>query len=128
MEVLRPFWYLTLWISKRHTIPLHRVIQVYNDKFDYVDGVMRALAKKKTKLKKNLYFTMQVACQKLSKYYAEVTLMTVLHPITVHILDPLRKWRSFRMWDIAIDMIPEEETSHTTQYREAFLYYMENEY
>jgi len=48
MEVLRPFRYWTLWMSKRHTVTLHLVITVYNVMFDQMDGVMRALAKKKT--------------------------------------------------------------------------------
>jgi hypothetical protein len=45
MEVLRPFRYWTLWMSKRHTVTLHHIITVYNDMFDHMDGVMRALAK-----------------------------------------------------------------------------------
>ena len=36
-------------MAKRHTVTLHQVITVYNDMFDHMDGVMRALAKKKTK-------------------------------------------------------------------------------
>jgi len=45
MDVLRPFQYPTLWMSKRHTVALHHGITVYNDMFDHMDGVMRALAK-----------------------------------------------------------------------------------
>jgi hypothetical protein len=48
MEVLRPVRYWSLWMSKRHTVTLHHVITVYNDMFDHMDGMMRALAKKKT--------------------------------------------------------------------------------
>jgi len=40
MEVLRPFRYLTLWMSKRHTVTLYHVITVYNDMFDHMDGVI----------------------------------------------------------------------------------------
>jgi hypothetical protein len=36
--------------------------------FDHMDGMMRALAKKKTQWKEDLYFAVKVACQKLSKY------------------------------------------------------------
>jgi len=73
MEVLRPFRYWTLWMSKRHTVTLHHVITVYNDMFDHMDGVMRALAKKKPQWKEDLFFAVKLAQQKLSKYYAEVT-------------------------------------------------------
>ena len=48
MEVLRPFRYWTLWMSKRHKVTLHHVITLYNDMFDHMDGVMGALGKKKT--------------------------------------------------------------------------------
>jgi hypothetical protein len=72
MEVLRPFRYWTLWMSQRHTVTLRHVITVYNDMFDHMDGVMRALAKNKTPLKEDLFFAVKLARQKLSKYYAEV--------------------------------------------------------
>ena len=39
MEVLMPFQYWTLWMSKRHTVTLHHVITIYNDMFDPMDGV-----------------------------------------------------------------------------------------
>jgi hypothetical protein len=48
--------------------------------------------------------------------------------ISAHILDPFRKLRSFRKWDNGMDINPEDETSYTTQYEEAFLKYVENEY
>ena len=46
-DVLRPFRYWTLWMSKRPTVTLHHTITVYNDMFDHMDGVMRALAEKR---------------------------------------------------------------------------------
>jgi len=91
MEVLRPFRYCTLWMSKRHTVTLYQVITVYNDMFDQMDGVMRALAKKKTQWKEDLFFAVKLARQKLSKYYVEVTPMTGMLLISAHILDPFRK-------------------------------------
>jgi hypothetical protein len=48
--------------------------------------------------------------------------------IATHILEPLRKLQSFRKWDKRMDINPEEEISDTTQYQEAFLKYVENEY
>ena len=33
-------------MSKRHTVTLHHVSTMYNDVFDHMNGVMRALAKK----------------------------------------------------------------------------------
>jgi len=38
-------------MSKRHTVTLHHIVTVYNNMFDHVDGVMRALANKKTQWK-----------------------------------------------------------------------------
>jgi len=115
MEVLRPFRYWTVWMSKRHTVTLHHVITVYNVMFDHMDGVMRALAKKKTQWKEDLFFAVKSAQQKVSKYYAEVTPTTGMLLISAEILDPFRKLRSFRTWDKGMDINPEDETSYTTQ-------------
>jgi len=128
MEVLRPFRYCTLWMSKRHTVKLHHGMTVYNDMFDYMDGVMRFLAKKKTQWKEDLFFAVKLARQKLSKCYAEVTPTTGMLLSSAPILDPCRKLRSFRKWDKGMDINPEDDTSYTTQYQEAFQNYVENEY
>jgi len=96
MEVLRPFQYWTLRMSKRHTVTLHQVLVVYNDMFDHMDGVLWALATKRTKWKENLFFTVKLARQKLSKYYAEVTSTMGMELISSHILDPVRKLWLFR--------------------------------
>jgi len=128
MEVLRPFRYWILWMSKRHTVTLHQVITMYNDMFDHMDGVVRALAKMKTQWKEALLFAVKLARQKLSKYYDEVTPTTGMILISAHILDPFRKLRLFIKWDKGMDINPEDETSYTTQYQEAFLKYVENEY
>jgi len=93
-----------------------------------MDGVMRALAKKKTPWKEDKFFAVKLARQKLSKYYAEVTPTTCMRLVSAHILNPFRRLRSFRKWDKRIDINPEDETSYTTQYQEAFLKYVENEY
>jgi hypothetical protein len=115
-------------MSKRHTVTLHYLITVYNDMFNHMDGVMRALAKKKTQWKEDLFFAVKLARQKLSKCYAEVTPAIGMLLISVHILDPFRKLRSFRKWDKGMDINPEDETSYTTQYQEALLKYVENEH
>jgi len=128
MEVLRPFRYWTLWMSKRHTVTLHHHITVYNDMFDHMDCVMRALAKKNTPWKEDLSFAVKLAQQKLSKYYAEVTPTTGMLLISAHILAPFRKLRLFYKWDKGMDINPEDETSYTTQYQEALVKYVENEY
>ena len=48
--------------------------------------------------------------------------------ISAHIPDCFRKLRLFRQWDKGMAIYPEDETAYTTQYLEAFLKYMENEY
>jgi len=107
---------------------MHHAITVYNNMIDHMDGVMRALAKKKTQWKEDLFFAVKLARQKLPKYYAEVTPMTGMLLISAHILDPFRKLRSSRKWDKGMVINPEDETSYTTQYQEAFLKYVENKY
>jgi len=54
--------------------------------------------------------------------------MTGMLLIPTHILDPIRKLRSFGKWALGMDINPEDETSYTTQYQEAFLEFVENEY
>jgi len=113
---------------KRYTVTLHHVITFHNDMFDHMDGVMRALAEKKTPWKEDLFFAVKFARHKLSKYYTEVTPTTGMLLISAHILDPFRKLRSCRKWDKGMDINPEDETFYTTQYQETFLKYVENEY
>ena len=120
IEVLRSFRYWTLWMSKRHTVTLHHVTTVNNDMFDHMDGVMRPFTKKKTQWKEDLFFAVKLPQQKLSKYYAEVTPTTGMLRISAHSLNPFRSLWSFRMWDERMDINPEDETSYTTQYQEAF--------
>jgi len=91
-----------------------------------MDGVMRALAKKMTEWKEDLFFAVKCAWQKLSKYYTEVIPTTGMLIITAHIHDPFRKVWSVRKSDNGMDINPEDETSYTTQYQETFRKYVEN--
>jgi len=93
-----------------------------------MDGIMWTVAKKRTQWKEDLFFTMTLARQKLSKYYAEVTPSTGMLLISVQIFDRFRMLRSFRKWDKGMCFNPEDETSYTTQSHEACLKYVENEY
>jgi hypothetical protein len=93
-----------------------------------MDGVMRALAKKKIEWKEDLFFAVKLAREKLSNDYAEVSPTTGMLQISAHILNPFRMLRSFRKWDDGMDINPEDEASYTTQYQEAILKYVENEY
>jgi hypothetical protein len=128
MEVLRPIQYWTLWMSMRYTVTLHHIITEYNDMFDHMDGVMRTLAKKKTQRKEDLFFAVKSARQTFSKYYAEVIPTTGMLLICAHILDPIKQLRFFKKWDNGMDINPQYEISYTTQYEEAFLKYVENEF
>jgi len=101
-------------MSKRHTVTLHHVKTVHNDMLDHLDGVMRALAKKKTQWKEDLFFAVKCEQQKLSKYYTELTPTTVMLLISVHIVHPVRKLRWFRTWDMGVDINPEEKASYAT--------------
>jgi len=48
--------------------------------------------------------------------------------ISARILDPFRMLRSFEKWDKGMDIHPDDETSYITQYQQAFVKYVENEY
>jgi hypothetical protein len=115
-------------MSKRHTITLHHLITLYNDMFDHMDGVMRALDKQKTQWQEALFFAVKLARQKLSKYYAEDTPTTGMLLISAHILNHFWKLRLSGKWDKGMDINPEDETSYTIQYLVVFLKYVGNEY
>jgi len=93
-----------------------------------MDGVMPALATKKTQWNDDLYFAVKFARQKLSKYYSEVTPTNGLLHISAHIVDPFRTLRLFRMWDKGMEINPDDKISYATQYQQAFLKYVENKY
>jgi hypothetical protein len=75
-----------MWMSKRPIVTLHHVITIYNDMVDHMDGIMQALAKKKTQWNKDLYLAVKVARLKLSKDYAEVTPIPGMLFVSAHIL------------------------------------------
>jgi len=89
--------------------------------FDQMDGVMRALAKKTTQWKEDLFFAVKLVQQKLSKYHAKQTPTRGMLLISAHILNSFQKLWSFRKWDKGLDINSEDETSCTTQYQEAVL-------
>jgi len=60
-------------MSKKHTDTLHPFKLVYNDMFNHMDGVMRALDEKKPQWKEDLFFAVKLAQQKLSIYVTGVT-------------------------------------------------------
>jgi hypothetical protein len=66
--------------------------------------------------------------QQLANYDNEVAPTCSLRLISAHIVDPPWKLRSFWKWDMWMDITSEHETSYTTQYQEAFLKNVENEY
>jgi hypothetical protein len=91
-------------MCKRHTVTLHHVITVFNDMFDHMDGIVQALAKKKTQWKEDLFFAVRLARQKLSKCYTEATPTPGMLLISSHILDTFCTLRSFRTWDKRMDI------------------------
>jgi len=111
-----------------HTVTQHHVITIYTNMFNHIDGILRALAKKKTKWTEDSYFTVKFAQQKLTKYFAEVSPTTAMLYISAQFVDPVWMLQSSRKWDKGMDTNPENETSYTTQYQVAFLKYVENEY
>jgi hypothetical protein len=92
-----------------------------------MDGMIRALAKKRT-LEGRHVLCCEYVPQKMTKYYTEVTPTTRMLLVSGHILNRFWKLRSFRKWDKGMDINPEDKISYTTQYQEAFLKNVENEY
>jgi len=88
---------------------------------NHLDTVTRTLPKWNTAWKEDRFFGVELACQLLSKYYAEVTPTTDMLIISAHILNPFRMLRSVPKCVQGIDVNSEEKTSHTTQHQEAIL-------
>lgn len=128
LEVLAPFRYWTLWMSKRHTVTLHRVISIYNEMFDHMEGAINVLKTKQTTWKKDIYHAVQAAHQKLQKYYSNVTPESGLLLILAALLDPFRKAKTFKGWDSKMNIDYRDPASYTFQYTEAFLRYWEANY
>jgi len=76
-----------------------------------MDGILRALAKKRTPWKEVGYFTLKFALPKLSNYFADITPTTGILFISVQIAHPFRKLGEFWKWDTAMDIIHENRTS-----------------
>jgi len=128
LQVLLPFRYWTLWMSKRKTITLHRVIGIYNAIFDHLDGVLKALAKKRLQWKRDIHRAVRSARAKLRKYYTKVTPETGLILILATMLDPFRKLQTFKGWDKEMGKSSDDSDSYERQYCDAFLSYWENNY
>jgi hypothetical protein len=67
IEVLKPFRYCTLRMSKMHRVTFYYAITLTNDKFDHMVEVIWALAEKKTQWKEDFFFAVKLAHQMLSK-------------------------------------------------------------
>lgn len=109
-------------------VTLHHVITVYNDISNLMDGIVHVSGTKKTQWKELLYFAVQFARQKLSKYCTEVTPTMGTLLISGHILEPSQKLRLSRKLDYGMDIDPENKTSFTIQYQKVFPECVENEY
>jgi hypothetical protein len=70
----------------------------------------------------------KLARQMLSEYHAAVTPMIGMHLISAHIINRFWKLQSFRLLARGMDIDCEDETSYTTEYPEAFLKNVEDEY
>lgn len=128
MEGLRLFQHWTMWMSNRHAITLHHIITFLNDMFDRMDVIMQALAKRTTQWKEDCHFMMKCAQQTLSKWYMEVTPMTCMTLIPVHILDLFQRLQLFHKWNKQLYIPSEDGTSCTTAYNAVLLKYVDNKY
>jgi hypothetical protein len=86
-----------------------------------MDGVMDALAIKKTKGTKDLDFAVKITQQKLSKYETEVTSTTGMLLILEDIPDYFWKLASHRKWHKGMDINPGDNMSYTAKSQKADL-------
>jgi len=93
-----------------------------------MDGVMRTVVMKKTEWKEDLYIAVKFVQYMLSKYYAKLTVTMGALPILPNLFDSFQKLPLFGKWGKRMDNTPVHVTTYTTQYWEACLKYVENEY
>jgi hypothetical protein len=72
MEILEPFRYYTLWMSKQKNVMIHWVVRIYNDLFDHLKRIIKVLHNKRTQWKVSCHVAVKVARLKLMKYYSEL--------------------------------------------------------
>jgi len=72
---------------------------------------MHALGNKKTQWKEDLYFGLKIACNRVCKYYSQVTPEMGMLPVPTQILNPFGKFQPFRIWDKAMDINTENNGS-----------------
>ena len=75
-----------------------------------------------------MYFAVTIARQRLPRYNAEIILKMYFDLISTHILNPFLKLRTCTKWDTGMDIIPENETTDTTQYQQRSLKYVKSKY
>jgi len=61
LDIFTPFRDWTLWMLQRHLLTLHHSVSEYNDMFDQLDCLMRALVKRKTPLKEDFSCAVKLA-------------------------------------------------------------------
>jgi hypothetical protein len=104
IHVTQPFHYWTLWMSMRHNVTIHRVIRIYNQLFDHLDGCVQKLTNKRSEWKKDV---------KSGLIY-----------ILAHCLDPTQKFKVFKIWD----MDENYATHYEQDYKKAVLDYFKKNY
>jgi hypothetical protein len=128
IKILRPIRYWTMIFQTRRRVTLNHIITVYNDVFDHFDSVLDALKSKKAQWQIDLREATQAARTVMMKYYDEIRPGAGTLIILGHILDPFRKIKAFKKWDIREGGKPSDEDSYTAQNRQVFLDYFEKHY
>ena len=105
----------------RQTVTMHHVITINVGMLDHKDNIIRAVGKKRTRWKEDLFFTMTLGRQKLSKYSPTGTPSTGMQLGSAHIVNLFWMLRLFRKGDNGIENNPHDETFRTIYYQEVFV-------
>jgi len=71
LEILQPIRFWTLWMSKRRSVTIYRVFQVYQDIFDHLEMQISKLERKRMQWKVDIRERLLKAKSKAASYYGK---------------------------------------------------------
>lgn len=123
MTVLEPFQYWTLYMSRRRTVTLHLLVRLYNDMFEHLEHVDKALKRKDCAWKKDIHLSVGAAKSKLMERYDKITPETGLLILLAVMLDPFSRLQTFRKWDRDLKRSQYDPASYTQEHAVMFMEY-----
>jgi len=119
LKVLQPIRYWTLWMSQTRGVTIHRVFQVYQDIFDYLEMQISKLERNRMQWKIDIREGLVKAKLKAASYYGKTECPRGLLFGIGTCLNPCCKLNLFGEWDLHAS----GETEYEKSYKKEFIAY-----